>query len=61
VTLTINNLQKEEVGHDNELTITNEEGSTAYKFILEIGSKPPAGKSRRKLDQGTFPRVKLRL
>jgi hypothetical protein len=42
--LTINNLQKENVGHENELTITNEEGSTNYKFILEIGSKPPSGK-----------------
>ena len=43
VTLTINNLQKEDVGHENELVITNDEGSTTYKFILEIGSKPPSG------------------
>jgi len=43
VTLTINSLQMEDVGRENELVITNDEGSTTYKFILEIGSKPPSG------------------
>jgi len=43
VTLTINGLQKEDVGRENELIINNDEGSTTYKFILEIGSKPPSG------------------
>jgi hypothetical protein len=49
VILTINNLQKEIVGHKNKLTVTNEEGSTNYQFILEIRSKPPFGKKNKEV------------
>ena len=41
-------LDKKMAGKINRLSVTNQQGTTEYKFKLELGDKPPAGKSQRR-------------
>jgi len=40
--LTISKFTNEDTDAENKLVVTNSEGTTAYKFILGLGEKPPA-------------------
>ena len=50
--LTIKNLSADLSGKTNKLTVTNQEGTTEYLFMLELGAKPEVGEleTRRFLD-----------
>ena len=49
MTLTINELTSEMAGKKNKLTVTNDEGTTEYVFVLEVGEKPMAGEDEYSL------------